>query len=99
MKKLFLVLAVMLGISGCEVYTGEVNTPYHHYSCEDFCDDTGCRNVCGNHYYDRNGVVYYWDAGAHVWIGHPHWHTYRRDGYDHREYYRHHHNELHERHR
>ena len=91
MKKIIFTLLVAVGLVGCTVTT--THTPYHYNGCTDFCDEDGCREVCGSHYYASDGVQYYYDPGLHIWVGpHGYWHgrEYHR-GYhpEYRHYERH----------
>lgn len=84
MKKFLLALAAALTLSGCVVY----EEPYTAYrvtdGCATFCDDFGCREVCGSYYYTPEGYVVYWDAHFGCWIG-PH--GYWRGGVFYRGYH------------
>ena len=80
MKKLLLILAAVVGLSGCVVYDTEpvMAGPDHwRYGCVEYCDDEGyCRDVCDTYYYyGPGGAVYYYDAAFGFWIGpHGYWH-------------------------
>jgi len=76
MKKLLLVLALCLGVSGCvaegSYYYGPPGGVYEVGTVE-FCDDWGCRMVAAPYYYVDGEVVYY-DAHFGYWIGpHGYW--------------------------
>lgn len=78
MKKLFLALALCLGMipmTGCyaeeEVYAAPPPSVYTVGTVE-FCDDYGCRWVTAPYYYVGDEVVYY-DAYYGAWIGPRGW--------------------------
>jgi len=77
MKKLFLALALCLGLVpmiGCYADEGmyiEVPIAYTTGTVE-FCDDWGCRYLTAPYYY-MDGEVVYWDAHFGCWIGPRGW--------------------------
>ncbi len=84
MKKLFLALALCLGLTSCveERVYGPPPGMYVTGTVE-FCDDYGCRWVTAPYYYEGDEIIY-WDAHFGVWIGpHGYWHG----GYWHGGYY------------
>jgi|ERR1700722_4193430 len=80
MKKLFLMLAAVIGLTGCAVETDVayrepvmVSRSQWQYGCVDYCDEDGqCREVCDTYYYyGPAGEVFYYDTVYGFWIG-PH---------------------------
>lgn len=67
MKKLFLALALCVGLTGCVVEGSVYDSTIYHGSVE-FCDDYGCRWVDAPYYYYGDEVVY-WDSHFGCWIG------------------------------
>lgn len=63
MKKLL--ITIVISLYGCVSYAGQLDYPYYHYSCVNFKG----KEVCGNHYYASNGIVYYYDADKGKWVG------------------------------
>jgi len=72
MKNIFLALVTAIGLSGCASYEGRIDYPYYHYSCINYNNEV----VCGNHYYSREGIVYYYDSKRSRWIGHEYYRHY-----------------------
>lgn len=76
-KLLFGLLSVVafVGLTGCaeDVVYADPNYPVVS-GCVTYCDDYGCREVCGPYYHDSAGVLFYWDAHFGCWIGpHGYW--------------------------
>jgi hypothetical protein len=72
MKKLFLSIMAALTFSGCLIYSDPPRPAYndtYEDGCVTFCDEYGCRQVCGRYYYDAHGNVIYWDEHFGCWIG------------------------------
>ena len=92
MKKLLLVLAVMLGASGC--YLGPMDA---YDNCVVFQDEYGDREVCDQPTRVIDGHLFYWDAQFGIWVSsygyyqggvffygyHPSWRQYWHRGYYH----------------
>lgn len=77
MKKLSLIFATMIGLSGCVAYDAPISAPNKHwrYDCTEYCDQDGsCHNMCDTYYYGPDGTVFYYDATLGLWLGpHGYW--------------------------
>lgn len=74
MKKFVIALFSAFLLSSCVVYADPPVAGNVVEGCTTFCDDYGCREVCGQYYVTPEGYVVYWDAHFGCWIGpHGYW--------------------------
>ena len=71
MKKLALLIAAVIGLTGCVAEYDASYPRQYRYGTVEYCDNEGnCRVVeNSNYYYGPSGEVYYYDTSYGYWIG------------------------------